>query len=127
MKLKNKDILNFINADVASKKLPIKLAYAISVNIAAIEPVFKAYNDQKTKLVAECAKKDEAGNPLTEGNNYIFEDVSKWNESILELLEAEADVNISTVPFDILEKCDDPSFDKLSVIELASIKFMIAE
>ena len=127
MKLKNKDILNFINADVASKKLPVKLGYALSVNLAAVEPAFKAYNDQRTKLVEECAKKDENGKPLIEDNNYIFEDISKWNESILELLEAEADVNVSTVSLDILEKCDDPAFDKLSVIELASIKFMIAE
>lgn len=127
MKLKNKDILNFINTDVASKKLPIKLAYALSVNLATLEPVFKAYNEQRTKLIEECARKDENGNPVIADNNYIFEDIAKWNESILELLEAEADVNISTVPFDILEKCDDPAFDKMSVIELASIKFMIAE
>lgn len=126
MKLQNKKILDFVNANLVGKKLPVKLAYALSVNMEAIKPALTAYNEQRLKIVEKYAKKDEEGKPLSDNGCYIFDDIAGWNDSISELLEAEAEVNITTVSIDDVEKCDDPSFDKLSVIELAAIGFMIA-
>lgn len=126
MKLQNKKILEFANVNFAGKKLPVKLAYALSVNVEAVKPALTAYNEQRQKIVEKYAKKDEEGKPLTDNGCYIFDDIAGWNDSISELLEAEAEVNVTTVSIDDLEKCDDPSFDKFSVIELAAINFMIA-
>lgn len=127
MKLSNRKILDFINSDLVSKKLPIKLAYAISVNVSAVEGAVKAFNNQRTNLIEKYAKKGEDGKPISDNGNYIIENTKEWNESINELLDAESDVNVTTITLDLLEKCDDEAFDKLSVGELAVISFMVAD
>lgn len=127
MKLSNRKILDFINSDLVSKKLPIKLAYAISVNVSAVEGAIKAFNNQRTNLIEKYAKKGEDGKPISDNGNYIIENTKEWNESINELLDAESDVNVTTITLDLLEKCDDEAFDKLSVGELAVISFMVAD
>lgn len=127
MKLSNRKILDFINSDLVSKKLPIKLAYAISVNVSAVEGAIKAFNNQRTNLIEKYAKKGEDGKPISDDGKYIIENTKEWNESINELLDAESDVNVTTITLDLLEKCDDEAFDKLSVGELAVISFMVAD
>lgn len=127
MKLSNRKILDFINSDLVSKKLPIKLAYAISVNVSAVEGAIKAFNNQRTNLIEKYAKKGEDGKPISDNGNYIIENTKEWNESINELLDAESDVNVTTITLDLLEKCDDEAFDKLSVGELAVISFMVSD
>lgn len=126
MKLANKKMIEFAKIDFASKKLPVKLAYALSLNIEAIRVALKAYDEQRMKLVEEYAKKDTDGKPVIEDNNYVVEDAAKWMAAIDELLAAEAEVTITTVSIDDLEKCDSPDFDSLSVEELALMNFMIA-
>ena len=127
MKMSNHRILEFVNANLANKKFPIKLTYAISVNISAVENAVKAFNDQRMELVEKYAKKGEDGKPISDNGNYLIENTKEWNEAIKELLEAEADVNISTITIDLLEKCDGEGFDKLSVGELSAISFMITD
>ena len=45
MKIKNSQIVNFINGimNLKEKKLPIKLGYAISRNIKIMEPIATSY------------------------------------------------------------------------------------
>lgn len=126
MKLSNKKMIEFAKVDFASKKLPVKLAYALSLNIEAIRGALKAYDEQRMKLVEEHAKKDADGKPVIEDNNYVVEDIAKWMAAIDELLMSEAEVTITTITIDDLEKCDSPDFDGLSVEELALMNFMIA-
>lgn len=126
MKLSNKKMLEFAKIDFASKKLPVKLAYALSLNIEAVRTALKAYDTQRINLVNEYAKKDEEGKPIIADDNYVIEDVAKWVAAIDELLMAEADVVITTIDLNDLEKCDSPDFDSLSVEELSAIGFMIA-
>lgn len=125
MKLTNQQILNFVNSGITSKKLPVKLAYGISVNLSSVAPALAAYNKQRDKLIEEYAKKDKDGKPVTEGNMYVFEDEAGWSEAIKELLETEAEVNITKLPEEALEKCDNPEFNSLTISELSAIQFMI--
>lgn len=125
MKLTNQQILNFVNSAITAKKLPVKLAYGISVNLKSIELALAAYNKQREELVEKYVKKDDDGNPLVKNNYYVFEDKTGWDESIAELLETEAEVSITQVPEKALEKCDNPEFDSLTVPELSAIQFMI--
>lgn len=127
MKITNRQIINFLNTNVGGKQLPIKLAYAIAVNIEAIKPALEAYNKKREDLIEKYAEKDEKSKLVIENGNYIFEDAAGWNEAITELLDAEAEVNITTVPVVVLEKCDEPAFDNLSVADIATINFMIGE
>lgn len=126
MKLSNKKMIEFAKVDFASKKLPVKLAYALSLNIEAIRGALKVYDGQRMKLVEEYAKKDTDGKPVIEDNNFVVEDMAKWMAAIDELLATEAEVTITTINLDALEKCDSPDFDSLSVEELALMNFMIA-
>lgn len=126
MKLSNKKMIEFAKVDFASKKLPVKLAYALSLNIEAIRGALKVYDGQRMKLVEEYAKKDTDGKPVIEDNNFVVEDMAKWMAAIDELLATEAEVTITTITLDDLEKCDSPDFDSLSVEELALMNFMIA-
>lgn len=125
MKLSNKTIVEFMKSDIVSKKLPVKFAFALSLNIAAISPAFKAYDEQRMLLLKSFAKKGDDNKPIVNDGSYVVDDVEGWNKSITELLEAEADINITTVDIGTLEKCDKDEFDTLSVQELVTISFMI--
>ena len=127
MKLTNQQILNFVNSGIQKKNLPIKLAYGISVNLSSIEPALIAYNKQREELIEKYVKKDDDGKPLAENGLYLFEDRTGWDKSVTELLEIEAEVNITQVPEKVLEKCDNPEFDTLTVTELSAIQFMIKQ
>lgn len=124
MKLTNEKILSFSNSMVASKKLPVKLAFAISVNASAVAPALEAYHRQRKALLEKYAEK--AGDEFViENGRYKIEDEKGWSQEIQELLETESDVTIATVPVDVLEKCDTDAFDSLTVKELLEINFMI--
>lgn len=125
MKIKNRELLNFVNSQLGSKHLPVKLMFAISANAAEVDGKLKAYDESKKKLVDKYVKKDENGEPIIEGNNYIFDDPVKWNEGITELLEMEFEANIVTVKLDDIAKCDEAEFDSLTVNEIGVIRFMI--
>lgn len=127
MKITNQEILNFIALPIGEKKLPVQLSYAISVNLAKIKPILEVFNEHRMKLVLEHCKKDENGNPLVEDDCYLFEDVAAWNKAITELNQAEVEVDLTTVPIEVLAKCDDSSFDSLSVNEVTAMGFMIGD
>lgn len=125
MKLTNQQILNFLNSNIMDKKLPIKFAYAISVNIEAIKPAFDAYNKQRVEIIEKYVKRNEDGEPVVEDANFVFEDTIGFNKALTELLEAEAEVNITLIKADVLEKCDESEYDCLTIPELMAINFMI--
>lgn len=125
MKLTNREILDFLNLDLVNKKLPVRLAYAVALNIETFRPVVNAYSKSRMDLVNRYAKKDETGNPATKDGHYVFDDIIGWNKAIDELLDVEVDVKVSTVKESDLDKCDDPLFDRLSVNEIIVMGFMI--
>lgn len=127
MKITNQEILNFIQLDIGKKKLPIQLSYAISVNLAKFKPILDVYNEHRIKLVLEHCKKDENGNPLIEEDCYLFEDVAGWNKAIMELNQTEVEIDLTTVSIEVLAKCDESSFDRLSVNEVNAMGFMIGD
>lgn len=125
MKVTNQEILNFAALQMKTKHLPVRVAYAISVNAVEAEAKIKAYDEQRKALLQQHAVKDENGEPVIENGNYKVADPVRWNADIQELLEAEAEMNVTTFPLDDLAKCDDPDFDSLSVAEITAMKFMI--
>lgn len=127
MKITNQEILHFIQLNIGEKKLPVQLSYAISVNLAKFKPILEVYNEHRMKLVLEHAKKDENGSPVIEDECYIFEDVAGWNKAIVELNLAEVEVDLTKVPIEVLAKCDESSFDSLSVNEVNAMGFMIGD
>ncbi len=76
MKMQNKEIVDFLNTCVSMKKksLPVRLAYAIKKNVAAVQEAASAYTAEREELIRRYAKKDENGEIMTEDDCYIMED-----------------------------------------------------
>lgn len=132
MKLTNQQIINFTTLDISKRKLPIRLAHVLLVNLASMNMALEAYEKQKTELVKKYAKLNDEGQPIIEkgpedNDFYVIKDMKNWGKDIAELLSAETEFNITTVPVEILEKCDEPGFDSFSMHELSVMQFMIED
>ena len=121
MKLKNKDILNFVNgcASLREKRLPVKLGYAIKKNLAAVSDAANAYDAERQELLEKYAAKGGDGKFLVENGQYSIED-----KDLDELLAIETEVSIHTVSEEEIEKCDDPRYDALTVADLETLEIM---
>lgn len=64
--MKNRDLqeaVESINA-LAALKLPVKTAFAVALNLKAIQDHLTVYNDQRKRLVEANTENDEEGKPL---------------------------------------------------------------
>ena len=127
MKITNKEIINFLNTPVIKKRLPIRVAHAIAVNIEEANAKYKVYEANRISMVEKYAEKDENGEPIIENNEYVVSDVNleKANKEVEELINVEVEMPVTTVTLDDLAKCDGSEFDSLTVAELIRINFMI--
>lgn len=126
-KVKNIDIVNFMSMQIGNNTWPIKLLNALTNNAEACQGAFKAYNDNRMKLIEQHGKRNEEGDLIIEDNHYIFDDVTKWSEDINELQMAEVELPITMVSLDDVAKCDLPEFTSLSLDEFRILKFMIED
>lgn len=130
MKMKNREIVDFLNTCMSMRKktLPVRLAYAIKKNTAAVQEAAAAYTAEREELIRRYAKKDENGEIMTEDDYYIMEDKAGFGQDMSELLNIETEVEIHTVSITVVEKCDeDPKYDPLTMAELETINFMLTE
>lgn len=126
MKLKNKDILKFVNGCTAlrEKKLPVRLGYAIKKNLGSVSDAANAYNTEHGALISRYAEKDDNGNLLIEEGRYQIKDKENFEKDLNELLEIETEVNIHQVTLEEIEKCEDPRYDALTVSDLETLEVM---
>lgn len=127
MKLKNRDIVNFINgcAVLREKKLPIKIGYAINRNIIILSEAAEAYNVAREKIIEEHTEKDSEGKPVVKDNSYVFKDTQRFNKDLEELLGIDTEVNLHTISEKDIEKCDDSRYDALTLADLDTLCVMI--
>jgi hypothetical protein len=127
MKLTNRKLIDIANVPLGQKYLPTKLSFAIAANVEEASKKIKIYDAERIKLAEKFCKRDENGDPVIEDNKYVFEVVIAWDKAVQELLDTEIEVAMTTVSFDDVARCDEPGFDKLTVSELALIRFMIEQ
>lgn len=127
MKLKNRDIVNFINgcAVLRAKKLPVKIGYAINRNIIILAEAAEAYNVAREKIIEEHTEKDSEGKPVVKDNSYVFKDTQRFNKDLEELLGIDTEVNLHTISEKDIEKCDDSRYDALTLADLDTLCVMI--
>lgn len=127
MKLKNRDIVNFINgcAVLRAKKLPVKIGYAINRNIIILSEAAEAYNVAREKIIEEHTEKDSEGKPVVKDNSYVFKDTQRFNKDLEELLGIDTEVNLHTISEKDIEKCDDSRYDALTLADLDILCVMI--
>lgn len=126
MKLKNKQIVVFLNTyeEMKGKKLPVKFGYAVKKNASALKDAAVAYTAERKEILDRYAKKDKNGKNIVENNCYVISDQEEYAKEIEELLEIETEAEIQKVSEEIIEKCDDPRYDPLTLEELAALEFM---
>lgn len=118
--------------------LPIKLSYAISVNMDKLSSEMKFAEKERIKICERLADKNEDGTPVKEdiGNGtqvYKFNDFEAkktLNDELEVLGNTEVDVDIRKVNleiFDIIENDPANRYDSLSVNHFNALAFMIEE
>lgn len=128
MKLTNKEVLKFLNTEFAKKKMPLKLSHAIILNTESLQPALKAIDSSHRALVEQYAAKDKNGDPVLENNEIRFDNVDNkmdFTKERNELMNLEIDASISTIPMEVLERCDQDLFDSLTLLEADALMFMV--
>ena len=146
---------SYINGlqQLAAKKLPVKLSYMIAANLKILTEKREDIEKQRIKILTENCLKDEKGKPLlkkietSEDNKdeiddnddnddknakykytYASEDLElEAIERCIELFEIEEEIDIKTIPFDDIEKCETEKYDLLNGYEIEAMLFMIKE
>lgn len=111
--------------DIAAKKLPVKLSYAISKNMMALEKEAKIIDDNRIKLAQTYSEKNEDGTPKVVNNSYVVSDIESFNKELNEYYKTDVDVEICKVSSNELDKLDDPRYDVLSPAEITALQFML--
>lgn len=114
-------------AEIAGKKMPEKLGYAVTKNLIKFQEEIEIIEKRRVQLAESYAKKDEAGNPVVKENAYEMEDMTSFENDFKELLAEEVEIDIRTVPASVLEKLDEERYDALSPAEMMVLDFMIEE
>ena len=131
MKITNKQVRDFVlgvgNNGLAKKRLPVKIGYAISRNLNNMDGILNSYEDARQKLIDQYAEKNEDGTLKIKDNVVVIapENSKAFSEAIDELLAIENEINIHTINFDEVEKCDTDKYDSLTTADLLTLDIMI--
>lgn len=116
--------------ELSTKRLPVKLGLAIARNKKALTTECEVFAEQKKKIFEQYCIKDDSGKPVPdESGHYTFADdvQAKVYTDIAELVNTDVEINIISVNYDDIEKCDNGDYDTLTVANLEVLDFMIAE
>lgn len=108
------------------KRLPAKINYALMKNKKALLSELQGIQEQRIEIMKSHAKKDDNGEPVSESGQFIFEsdaDREEATKEYAELLNVDANIDIMTVTFDDIVKCDD--MEPLTTSEIEALEFMI--
>ena len=84
-------------------KYPIKFSYALSRNLKLLEPLQKAFEEEKAKLLDQYNVKDENGDPAYKKTNQIEiaeEFQEAWKKELQELLDIEVEFAPHMIPIE---------------------------
>lgn len=126
MKIKNSQMVSFMNgvSNVREKCLPAKLGFAITKNLNQMKVIAAAYEEERIKILDKYSEKDSNGEYVVRNEAYVIPDQGTYEAEMQELLDIENEIDIHTVPFSELEKCDSEQFDALSVQDICLLEFM---
>ncbi|MFQ7287631.1 MAG: hypothetical protein ACLRPV_01240 [Lacrimispora saccharolytica] len=131
MKITNRQVIEFINSvsanKLASKRLPVKVAYAISRNLDKMNNIITSYETARKTLLDQYAEKDEEGKAKVKDGNYVIQEDQKqaFSDEMKELLEVENEIDLHTINMDEVEKCDTDKYDSLTTADLMTLDVMI--
>lgn len=129
---------------VKVKKLPVKVQYALAVNIKTLTEKYVAYNTQRTEILEKDCVKDADGKPVLADRvtknaagevvdtqqEYTYssdDDREKALKEVSELNGIEEELEPHMITLEELERCDEEPYDGLSGTNVQDMLFMISE
>lgn len=115
---------------ISSKKLPIKLSYAISKNLSVLEKEANLIDDNRIKLAEAYAEKNPDGTPIIDENKYYVINeaaLPSLNKEIAEYYRTVTSIDICKANIKELDKLEDSRYDALSPAEISALDFMLED
>ena len=145
MKIKLGELENTITnlQAVKAKKLPVKVQYAIAVNVKKMTEKYVEYLHQRTEILEKNCIKDEEGKPVIEEREiknkkgevvdtlkeytYNGNDKEKALQEVTELNNIEEDMELHMLPLEELERCENENYDTLTGSDMQALLLMIKD
>ena len=129
---------------VKAKKLPVKVQYALAVNIKTLTEKYVAYNTQRTEILEKDCVKDAEGHPVLKDRvtknaagevvdtqqEYTYgsdDDRERALKEVAELNTIEEELELHMITLEELERCDEEPYDGLTGTNVQDMLFMISE
>ena len=126
-----------ILSDLAAKKLPIKLAYAVSRNLELLQAEVTRSEEKRIELCKEYANVDQDGNPQMVDSVVDGQQVSGFQidperaedfvAQLNELFDLDVAVSPMTVDSAVLDQLESDRYDPLTPAQIGGIGWMIDE
>lgn len=128
--MRTQDIVNIYIGlkDIKEKNLPVRVAYAINLNIHKMTPIVESFDEARMDLIKKYAEKDANGEYITDKDGNIkISNAAEFKELISEAMQEDVSLDFKKIELSALDACDDSHFDALSVKDLEKLDFMITE
>ena len=115
---------------ISSKKLPIKLSYAISKNLSVLEKEANLIDNNRIKLAEAYAEKNPDGTPIIDKNKcYVIGEAAlpSLNKEIAEYYRTVTSIDICKANIKELDKLEESRYDALSPAEISALDFMLED
>ena len=112
---------------VSEKSLPVKLSYAISVNLGRLQNVAEDIGTARRKLLEKYSEQDEKGKSVIKDGHYQIRDgeLPDLEKEMDQLMEEENELEFRKVDMAVIDQCDNPRCDMLSAKDILAIDFML--
>lgn len=111
---------------IRTKKLPIKMSFAVSNNLRRMEEIVLGIEGKRDDLLGLYAEKDECGNVKADENgNVRIGDPEHFLTGLNEVLNADVEIVFDRISMADMEKCDIDGYDSLTVDEVSALYCMI--
>jgi len=116
-------------ATIVTKRLPIKMSFAIQKNAKKIKEIVDFANERQNDIIERCAERDEEGKyvPSKDGQGIAIADGETFLKEMNELMETDMEIEFVKINMADIERCDEERFDSLSPTDLDAIEDMIEE
>lgn len=120
MKIKNYEAINLyvkLGETLKNYSFKARVCQAIVYNKNKLKEIADNFEEARQTLVKSLADKDENGEALVEGNNYVISNKEKLNKEFMELQEVETEIEFDKISVDELEdkEINGADYEALSV------------
>lgn len=113
---------------IRAKRVPVKMSFILSRNLRKLEEIVQDIETKRNDLLQAYGEKDEDGKLKVGDNNEMTvpaQDVPKFMSDWSDILNTDIEITLDKLSMDDVEKCDQDSYDSLTVEEVGALECMI--